>query len=503
MSAAEKLLTQWAEIEGVATAARVLSWDQETNMPPSGHASRGHAMSVLAGIHHDKLTDPALADAIDAADVEAKSTDDPLLADQVRSARADVTRATAIPGDLARRVAEVQSSALACWQQAKAADDFDAFAPMLATVVELTRETADALVAAGIADRRYDALLDEYEPGANEAQLVDLFDDLRSHIAPVVAAIADSGVVVDESPVRGAFPEDAQHAFGSFVAGTLGYDFDAGRLDTAAHPFTAGFDPGDVRITWRSDRDDLRPGLFCIMHETGHALYEQGLPAELARTPVGSAVSLGVHESQSRLWENRVGRSRPFWVWALPHLREHLPGTDGVTVEQIVRALNTVSPSLTRVEADQGTYDLHIAARFEIERHLIAGDIDVDELPGIWSDTYDDLLGIRPSAMYDGVLQDVHWAAGAFGYFPTYTIGNLVASQLFDAASDALDDLPGSIDVGDFAPLLGWLRENVHRHGRRQSADDLVTRATGRPLSSDAFVTHIRRTTADTYGITV
>jgi len=266
-------------------------------------------------------------------------------------------------------------------------------------------------------------------------------------------------VTVDESPVRGAFPADQQEAFGRTVAAAIGYDFDAGRLDTAAHPFTTGFGPGDVRITWRPEDDDLRPGLFGVMHEVGHAMYEQGLPAEYHGTPLGQAVSLGIHESQSRLWENQVGRSRAFWQWALPVMHEHLPSTSDVTVDALYPALHTVSPSLIRVEADEATYNLHIVARYEIERRMIGEALDVHELPELWNDTYQELLGVRPQSDADGVLQDIHWAMGGIGYFPTYTLGNLIAAQLFDAASAALGGVEDQLARGEFAPLLGWLRD--------------------------------------------
>ena len=230
-------------------------------------------------------------------------------------------------------------------------------------------------------------------------------------------------------------------------------------------------------------------------------MYEQGLPGALARTPLGEAASLGIHESQSRLWENQVGRSRAFWEWALPHFHSAFPESSAVTVDSLFPALHTITPSAIRVEADEGTYNLHIVARFEIERQIVAGAVDVDDLPELWSDTYDELLGIRPTTVADGVLQDIHWAMGAIGYFPTYTLGNLVAAQLFDAATEAVDDLPGRIAAGDFEPLLAWLREHVHRHGRRLSADELVERATGAPLSSEPFLTHLRTTAREVYGI--
>ena len=501
MTTADAFLAKWADIAALGSAAAVLSWDQETKMPPRGQASRGHSLSVLAGLYHDQLIDPALLESIDAAAAEAETTGDDTLAAQADTARRDVLRARAVPSALARRLAETQSRALGIWQQARSDDDFGAFAPVLDEVVSMVKEQADALVAAGLGGTRYDALLDGYEPGMTEAELAPLLGDLREELAPLVQAVADSNVVIDESPARGNFPEAAQLALGRTVAETIGYDFAAGRLDTSAHPFTTGFGPGDVRITWRAEPDDLRPGLFGIMHECGHAMYEQGLPAAYARTPLGEAVSLGIHESQSRLWENQVGRSRAFWTWALPLLHEHLPGTEQVTVDSMFPALHTVKPSPIRVEADEGTYNLHVIARFDIERLLMADEIDVADLPDIWNSTHRELLGISPPSDADGVLQDIHWAMGSFGYFPTYALGNLIAAQLFDAASDAIEDLPGRIAVGDFAPLLDWLRTNVHIHGRRLPAPEIVRLATGRPLSSEPFLAYLRATSAEVYGI--
>ena len=498
MTAVETLLAKWADVTALGAAAAVLGWDQETKMPPKGQASRGHALSVLAGLHHDKLTDPALADAIEEA--AAAVGDDETLAAQVREARRDVVRARAVPGELARRLAETQSRSLGVWQQAKADDDFATFEPVLAEIIALTKEEAAALVAAGVAPQPYDALLDGYEPGATEAELAPLLTDLRDDLAPLVKAVAAGDVEIDESPVLGHFPRADQREFGVMVATALGYDFEAGRLDESAHPFTTGFGRGDVRITWRAELDDARPGLFGIMHEAGHAMYEQGLPAEHAGTPIGAAVSLGVHESQSRLWENQVGRSKEFWNWALPRYHDRFPDKRDVTVDAMHRALHTVTPSLVRVEADEATYNLHIVARFEIERQIMRGDVAVSELPELWANTYQELLGVRPTSASDGVLQDIHWAMGAIGYFPTYTLGNLIAAQLFDAATRQIDDLPGRISAGDFAPLLGWLRTNVHQHGRLLTADEIVERATGRPLSSRPFLDGLSATIAEVYG---
>lgn len=499
MSATDTFLAKWSDVSAIGSAAAVLSWDQQTQMPTKGGAARDQALSVLAGLQHDKLTDPTLAEAIEEAD--SSNDGDAVLSAQVREARRDVSRAVAIPGELARRMAETQSRAFGVWQQAKADDDFAAFEPLLAEVIALAKEEAAALVAAGIAGRPYDALLDAYEPGATEAELAPLLGDLRNELAPLVKAVADGDVTVDESPALGDFPQADQREFGAMVAAALGYDFDGGRLDVAPHPFTTSFGDGDVRITWRAETDDFRPGLFGIMHEAGHAMYEQGLPSEHANTPIGRYVSLGIHESQSRLWENQVGRSKDFWRWALPTYQQQFPDKGDVTVDQMFKALHTVTPSFIRVEADEATYNLHIVARFELERQIIGGDVATRDLPELWATTYHDLLGIRPETAADGILQDIHWAGGAFGYFPTYTLGNLIAAQLFAAAGEQLDDLSGQIARGEFAPLLEWLRENVHRHGRLLTADEIVERATGAPLSSRPFLEYLGSVTRDVYGV--
>ncbi len=497
-AAAHELLARWADIAALHDAGAVLGWDQETVMPPKGQPGRGRVLSALAGLAHEKLTDPALAAAIEAAAAVAEPGSE--LAAQVREARRAVTRATAVPGDLARAKAEATSAALVTWQRARAEDDLAVFAPDLRRVIDLTMQEADAYVAAGIAATRYDALLDEFEPGMTEAMVAPLLADLRDELVGIVHAAVGRGVAVDESAVTGPFPVAGQEAFGREVATAMGYDFEAGRLDASAHPFTTGFGPGDVRITWRWADDDLRPGLYGVMHEAGHALYEQGLPPAWAGTPMGGAVSLGVHESQSRLWENLVGRSEAFWRWAHPRFVAHFPDRAGTTVDAIHPALHTVRPSLIRVEADEATYNLHIVARFEIERALFGGSLGVDDLRDAWDDTYEALLGVRPPSAADGVLQDIHWSMGAFGYFPTYTLGNLLAAQLFEAAGRELGDLDALMAAGDFPELLGWLRRNVHGHASRYPAPELVERATGAPLGADAFLRHLRATVEAVYG---
>ncbi|MDA1260719.1 MAG: carboxypeptidase M32, partial [Planctomycetota bacterium] len=284
------------------------------------------------------------------------------------------------------------------------------------------------------------------------------------------------------------FAPEAQRALGEFVSAAVGFDFEAGRLDRAAHPFCSGLSPTDVRLTWRWQRDDFRPGLFGILHETGHGLYEQGLPLEWEATPLGSSAGLGTHESQSRLWENAVGRSRGFWRWLLPHWSRFFPGGAAPDLDRLLPALNTCKPSVIRVEADQATYDLHVIARFRIERRLFDGSLEVDDLPEAWNAEYQSLLGVRPASDADGVLQDIHWAMGLYGYFPTYTLGNVMAAQFFERAEQDLGEFEPAFARGEFEPLLGWLREKIHRHGSRRSAQQLLQDATGRGMDAVPYL---------------
>jgi carboxypeptidase Taq len=496
MNAAERRLYElWGEIRDLSAAGDLLEWDQEINMPPAGVEARGKMVATLAGLKHRALTSPELAEVLDAC-AEA-APEGSALAAQVRCARHDVDRAAKVPRSLTREIAEARVTGLEAWRAARAAADFSMFETQLARLVELRRQQAAAIEPGGNA---YDALLDGFEPGITEAQLVPLFDQLKSALIPLVRSVAANGAEVDETPAMGDFPADRQRSFGRFLAETIGFDFDRGRLDGSTHPFCIGIAFGDVRMTWRYDEGDFRPAVFGVLHESGHGLYEQGLPAALERTPAGQAVSLGVHESQSRLWENHVGRSRGFWRWLLPHYRDAFPGAPAAGVDRIWPLLHTVKPSLIRVEADEATYNLHVLARFEIERALFAGDLEVRELPAAWDDLYDRLLGIRPPNTALGLLQDIHWSQGMFGYFPTYTLGSVAAAQLFATAERELGDLEAAFAAGELAPLLAWLRAKVHAHAGLYQAPELIERATGKPLAADDLLAYLRRTAEEVYG---
>ncbi len=475
-----------APIEDLKAAAAVLAWDQETFMPDGGADARAHQLSTLQSMAHERFASDTTGELLDRA---AEAVDDPesldTAASLVRVTRREYDRARRVPSSLVAELSGAISEAKRAWAQAREQDDFPAFAPHLERLLELSVEKAEAI---GYEHEPYDALLTEYEPGLTTPDVASTFATLREDLVPLVDAIAEAPQI-DDAPLHGSFPQEKQQAFGERVLADLGYDFDRGRQDVSAHPFTTAFAPGDVRITTRYDESFLPSALFSTIHEGGHALYEQGIAPDLARTPLADGASLGVHESQSRLWENHVGRSRPFWRHYFPLLQEAFPDALGDTApEAFYRAINRVAPSLIRVEADEVTYNLHVMLRFELERGLINGSLAVDDLPRRWNEAMDDTLGVVPDTDTNGVLQDVHWAQGAFGYFPTYTLGTLMAAQLMEAIRDDLPSLAPCMAEGAFDPLLDWLRTHVHQHGRKLTAPRLLKRTTGQDLSADAWL---------------
>ena len=479
-----------APIEDLNAAAAVLAWDQETFMPDSGAEARAHQLSTLQSQAHEQFASETTGELLDQA---AETIENPEALDDaaslVRVTRRDYERARRVPSSLVAELSRATSQAKQAWKQARQQDDFGAFAPHLERLVELSVEKAEAL---GYEEEPYDALLEEYEPGLTTQEVASTFATLRDDLVPLVDAI-DAAPQIDDAPLHGFFPQEKQRAFGEQVLADLGYDFDRGRQDVSAHPFTTSFAPSDVRITTRYDESFLPSALFSTIHEGGHALYEQGIDSALARTPLADGASLGVHESQSRLWENHVGRSRPFWRHYFPQLQDTFPDALGDTnPEAFYRAINRVEPSLIRVEADEVTYNLHVMLRFELERGLIDGSVAVNDLPRLWNEAMDDYLGVTPDTDANGVLQDVHWSQGAFGYFPTYTLGTLMAAQLMEAIQEDLPDLDARLARGEFAPLLDWLRTHVHRHGRTLTAPRLLARTTGAELSAAPWLRYAK-----------
>jgi carboxypeptidase Taq len=498
-AAYDELVRRSREQHLVASCSSLLGWDEQTYMPRGGAGHRGEQLALLAGLHHERATDPKVGELL--AEVEgsdvAADPDGPEAAN-VRETRRAFDRLTKIPRSLVEALARATTRGQQEWVAAKRAADFERFRPALEAILSLKRDEARCV---GFDDVPYDALLDEYEPGARSRDLAALFDALRAELVPLVAAIGGASRRPDRSILRRDYPVDRQRVFGEMVAAAVGFDFGRGRLDTTEHPFCTGIGPGDTRITTRYDPHYFSDSFFGVLHEVGHGLYDQGLDPSHHGTPMGEAVSLGVHESQSRLWENVVGRSRPFWAYWFPLARQVFREALGeVELDDFLFAVNDVEPSLIRVQADEVTYNLHILVRFELERALLADDLPVRDLPGAWSETYRRYLGVAPRNDAEGCLQDIHWSAGLVGYFPTYTLGNLYAAQLAARAAEELGDLPGAFSRGDFSGLLGWLRDKVHRHGQRYRAADLVRRVTGSPPDHRPLVRALREKYGALYG---
>jgi carboxypeptidase Taq len=486
-----------SELYDLQSAASVLGWDQQVMMPAGGAETRAHALGTLSSLLHERTTDRSLVSLVDRLHRRRASLK-PAQRRAVELARRVVRKAACIPNDLARELALAESRGLETWQRARAERNWKLFEPSLKHMVGLKRRVARLSAGKG---RLYDALIDEFEPGATVAAIDPLLEELQAITVPLLRRIVKSGVRIDQSPLVGRFDVGAQREFARAVVTAMGIDLERARLDLSTHPFCSGTGPGDVRMTSRYDARDLRGGLFGAIHEAGHGLYEQGLSARTARTPLAGSISMAIHESQSRLWENMVARGRPFWRHWLPRLRRAHPQLKGVKVDGIWRAANAVRPSYIRVEADELTYNLHIILRYRLERRLIEGEVEVSELPGLWNDTMQELLGIRPRHDAEGVLQDIHWAMGLFGYFPTYSLGNLYAAQFMAAARRSIRGLDARIARGELAPLREWLGEAIHRHDQRYTADQICRRVTGKPLGTEAFGRYIRSKLKAVYGL--
>lgn len=493
-----QLLERAAVIADLSQARAVLAWDENTYMPEGAAEARGQQMATLETVAHRFLTDPELGELIESLEVSGLP-DDSVAGAHVRQARRAVDHATKLPVELVEALGKHVARSRSVWARARQQQDFALFAPELERMVELKRQVADAL---GYDDHPYDALHDLYEPGSTAARLRRVFEPLKRETVALVQAIRESDRAIDDAVLRQAFDEGAQRRFALDTAVSFGYDLEHGRLDPTVHPFAMALSKYDVRITTRYQGHYLNAALFGTMHETGHALYELGVDDAYYRTPLEETTSLGVHESQSRLWENLVGRSRGFWEGSYPRLQRTFPEQfRDVPVETFYRAINRVEPSFIRVEADEVTYNLHVMVRFELELALLGGDLEVRDLPAAWNELVTETLGITPPNDALGVLQDVHWSIGLFGYFPTYTLGNLMSVQLYDAAVAANPQIPRDIREGRFSKLLGWLRENVHRHGARYLPDELLRRATGSELDAGPYLAYLRSKYGTLYGL--
>jgi len=497
-----ELIRRSKELGVLNSCAAVLSWDQHTCMPRNGAGLRGEQMAFLASLSHQKFTDPKINElltAIEGSELVKEPEADATA--NVREIRRAYDRATKIPASLVDELARVTTAAQQAWEQAKKANHFATFRPHLERIVELKRQEADAV---GFKDHRYNALIEEYEPGTTVAELKELFAGLTKQLVPLIQKVAHSPKKPDRSILEREFPVERQKLFAESAAAAVGFNYAAGRLDTTAHPFCSGFGPGDCRITTRYNPRFFPEAFFGVMHETGHALYEQNLPAEHFGTPLGVACSFGIHESQSRLWENQVGRSRPFWDHFLPRLRQGFPtALADVSAEAFHFAINDIKPSFIRVEADEATYNLHIALRFELELALLSGDLAVVDLPDAWNSRFTALFGLTVPDDARGCLQDIHWSFGGLGYFPTYTLGNLYAAQFMVAAKHHMgaESLSEDLRRGEFGRLKDWLVKNIHQHGQRYRATELCRKATGSSLSPESFVHYLNEKCSEFHGV--
>ncbi len=495
----QQLKKRLSEVSAINSAAAVLGWDQQVNMPTGGAGARAAAISAVEELSHVKFTADETGSLIAACYAWAQDLgEDSFEASYLRAAKRDYDIARKLPAEFVGEFSRTTSAAIDAWGKARANSDFKAFSPHLQKILDLNLRKAQIL---GYKASPYDALLDLYEPGATKAGLEPVFKKLADGLKPLIKEINARAGSVSNDIIKGDFDEEAQFALTNEIVAALGYDFSRGRQDRSAHPFTTDFSVNDVRITTRTERNYLPASIYGSIHECGHALYGQGTPQEFDFTPLAGGASLGVHESQSRFWENIVGRSLPFCRWLLPLLRKHFPGKfDKVNAEELYVAVNRSAPSMIRVESDEVNYNLHILLRFEIETALLEGRLKVSDAPEYWNTKMQEFFGITPAKASEGILQDIHWSLGVIGYFPTYTLGNLISAQLAEKLSK---DLPGWKQLpekGEFSPILGWLRKHVHSQGRKYLPAQLLQRELGEPVRVEPFLNYIKAKYSAIYG---
>lgn len=474
-------------IQTLESVSGLLGWDELVNLPPESSDQRQEQSAAIAEICHEASIDPEIGEILSRleAEVEVIGSDDQIT---VREARKDYDRSVKLPAEYVQRKARLDSAAYHAWARAKEKSDFAEFSPYLQQQLDCSKEFANYL---GWGDHPYDCLIDLHDPGMDSLSISNLFDSLKTDLVPIVQQILNSQTKPDTSIFRG-FPIEDQRSFLKEVTSEIGFNYQRGRIDVSLHPFCSG-NGADTRMTTRFDEDNPLDSLFSSIHETGHGLYEQGLPLEHLHNALGKAAGMGVHESQSRLWENQVCRGRPFWARFEPKFRAKFETQlNHISSDQLYLAINSVSKNPIRVDSDEVTYNLHIIIRFEIERRLFDGSLSVNDLPEAWNSLYQELLDISPKNDSEGVLQDVHWSGGAFGYFPSYCLGNMLAAQLWYTALDQLPDLEKDITEGRFSPLLSWLRDNVHQHGKRYDLKTLSKKATGEELSPKSLIRYLR-----------
>jgi carboxypeptidase Taq len=478
----------------------LLNWDERTYMPLEAGAYRAEQITYLSGLVHKRRTDPQIGQWLN------KLLGSELAADRhsdtgatIHELKREYDKRVNLPQALVEELARAAVLGQQAWVKARHDNDFASFAPHLEKLYRLKREEAQAI---GYTEHPYDALLDDYEPGAKTSHVSKVLADLRSELVPLVQAIAGAKRRPNTDILKRPVPVPTQETFGTAAANAIGFDFQRGRLDVTHHPFCSGMGPHDCRITTRYDENFFPSSFFGILHEAGHGIYDQGLRPDWYGLPPGTYVSLGIHESQSRMWENAVGRSRAFWSHFYPQLQKVCPASfQEVSLDDFYFAINAVQPSLIRVEADEATYNLHIIIRFELEQAILTGDLPIQDIPQAWNAKYRDYLGIEPPNDANGCLQDVHWSAALVGYFPTYSLGNLYAAQFFDQANRDLGGLDALFARGEFLPLRDWLREKIHARGQCYTASELAQVVTGRELSSASFMAYLRGKLEPLYGL--
>jgi carboxypeptidase Taq len=495
----EELKGRLAEVVDLVGAMMVLGWDHRVMMPRNGAAARSEQLGTIARLTHEKAIAPEIGALLDEAEPWAEEQGyDSDEASLVRVMRRDYDKLTRVPPELTAEMSRAGAMAEPVWQEARKASDWAMFQPHLENAIALKRRYVECF---DPADEDYDILLDDYEPGMKTAEVRAVFDELKVGLVPLIAEIAENADAVDGSCMSGDFPIDAQKAVESAILADFGFTGDSWRLDETVHPFASRSGPDDIRLTTKHVPTSLS-SIFSSMHEFGHGIYEYGVDRSLARTPLQRGTSLSMHESQSRMWENLVGRSRPFWQHYFPTLQKAFPSQlAGVDAEGFYRAANKVEPSLIRIEADEATYNLHIILRFELEQEMITGRLVPADVPDAWDAKMMEYLGIEVPDVADGALQDTHWSGGAIGYFSTYALGNIASAQLWERITEAIPDVYDQVGRGEFGELREWLRENVHRHGRKYMPKELMERVTGSGLDPQPLLTYLRAKLGEIYGL--
>ena len=494
----EELEARAAELHHLTKVVMVLNWDQRTLMPTAGGPGRANQLGTLARLSHELLVSDELSRLLEAVGPYGETLDyDSNEASLIRFLRREHEKARRVPAELRAEMLRASSRALPVWDRARSESDFESFRPYLERNLELRREYVGYL---GEADEAYDHLLDDFEPGMKTADVRSVFEQLKQGLVPLIAEIAEREPI-DDSCLAGEFDLAGQHEFERRVLDAFGFTSDSWRIDETTHPFASSSSVSDIRITTHHRLGDLH-SLFSTMHEFGHGLYERQVSPDLENTPLARGYSLGIHESQSRMWENLVGRGRPFWNHFYPQLQEVFRSQfAGVGLDEFYRAINAVRPSLIRIEADEATYNLHVILRFELEQELLAGGIDLRDLPELWDSKMREYLGIDAPDVADGVLQDMHWAAGHIGYFATYSLGNIVSCQLWERITSELPDLDEQFEQGEFGALREWLRVHVHCHGRKFMPPELLDRVVGGPIDPQPYLSYLRAKLGEIYAL--